>query len=81
MPNPSNAIPGQGNIQRKRQKEKRLAELEIGDLPDWMFWNKSQMDSHIDNISNLAEAKVVLKALGHFVRIVMRLLEKYEERE
>jgi hypothetical protein len=81
MPFPANAIPGQPSIGRKRQKEKRLAEQDFSNLPDWMFWNKTQMDAYIDdNINNLAEAKVVLKALGHFVRIVIRYLEKYEER-
>ena len=81
MPDIQDAITGQDDLHRKRKREKRLAEQEIKDLPDWIFWNKAQMDTHIDSISNLAEAKIVLKALGHFVRIIVRLLEKYEERD
>lgn len=81
MPDIANAIPGVTNLDRKREKEARLAELEVSDLPDWMFWDKTEMDTYItDNVTNLDQAKTVLKALGHFVRIVVRLLKKYEER-
>jgi hypothetical protein len=82
MPFPADAIKGKADIRRKREKERRLAEQEFSTLPNWMFWDKVQMDTYIDeNVNNLAEAKVVLKALGNFVRIVVRYLERYEERE
>jgi hypothetical protein len=81
MPQVSNAIPGKQDLARKRTKMKRKAEQEFTDLPDWMFWEKSRMDTYIDNIGNLAEVKIALQHIGAFIRISVRLLEKYEERD
>ena len=81
MPLPSNAIQGQKSLAQKRKRLAREAKEEFANLPDWMFWNKEKMDKYLEkNTKGQAEIST-LKEIGDFIRLTIRVLGYYEERE
>ena len=69
MPFPVNAIPGQTNFARKREKSKRLARENIQNLPNWAKnWTPDEMETYVnDTVTDLTSAKLVLSKLAWMV--------------
>lgn len=82
MPFPVNAIKGKANIQRKREKLTREATQGFSDLPDWMFYDDKKMQEYLEkNVRTEADSHKMITEICSFIRLTIRFLGKYEERE
>lgn len=82
MPTPTDAIEGKASLRRKRERLAREAERDFSDLPDWMFWEKKKLENYLQNdIRTDADTHRVLGEICEFIRLTIRSLQHYEERE